>query len=328
MDNTPKPPEIKTYPFHPVANRFPMIEGDQFKAFCEDMRANGQREPILVWRAQIIDGRNRLAACETLGIEPWYDIKDDDYFENEERAIAYIISINIRRRHLTQGQLAALAAECAESFASAAKARQQATLKQNGTVSANLREREKPQLSANLREAEKGKATEKAAEAFGVSSRSVESAKKVKEKSPHLHAKVKAGKISVHAAVKEIEKTEKQKAEHAAAVDTYPADVQFKLKSSKYNPLIIRAKSIKEDGAALLKLAEGEMGAFIDINRLAASLEIVEAIVKAGRPHSACPYCRADRLDKKGCKACKSTGWVPKLIFDQAPPELKKGGAK
>jgi hypothetical protein len=49
---------------HPVADLFPMMEGDDFTEMVADIKANGLHEPI--WRAgtTTLDGRNRLRACE------------------------------------------------------------------------------------------------------------------------------------------------------------------------------------------------------------------------------------------------------------------------
>jgi hypothetical protein len=46
-----------------------------------------------------IDGRNRQAACELVGVEPRYAVLADD-------PVAYIISTNVTRRHLNNGQCA------------------------------------------------------------------------------------------------------------------------------------------------------------------------------------------------------------------------------
>jgi hypothetical protein len=57
---------------HPVANRFPSIDGDAFKALVDDIRKNGQRRPIALFQGQVWDGRARLDACRQLGIQPKY----------------------------------------------------------------------------------------------------------------------------------------------------------------------------------------------------------------------------------------------------------------
>jgi N6-adenosine-specific RNA methylase IME4/ParB-like chromosome segregation protein Spo0J len=98
---------IKT---HPAADALPLIEGPEFEALVEDIRVNGQRHKIIVdhtgeW---LVDGRNRKRACEQLGIEPAYERLPEG--TNIE---AYVISTNLKRRHLTESQRAIIAAEIA-----------------------------------------------------------------------------------------------------------------------------------------------------------------------------------------------------------------------
>jgi ParB-like chromosome segregation protein Spo0J len=58
--------------FHEVANIFPLMDGDEYKALVEDIRHNSQREPIWTYQGKIIDGRNRFRACKEVGIEPHF----------------------------------------------------------------------------------------------------------------------------------------------------------------------------------------------------------------------------------------------------------------
>ena len=58
------------YEYHEVANIFPMMSADEFSALVEDIRVNGQRQPIYIHDGKIIDGRNRYRACQQVGIEP------------------------------------------------------------------------------------------------------------------------------------------------------------------------------------------------------------------------------------------------------------------
>jgi hypothetical protein len=56
--------------FHPLANRFPLIEDDEFDRLVEDIRVNGQRDAIVLFEGRILDGRNRYRACLEAGVTP------------------------------------------------------------------------------------------------------------------------------------------------------------------------------------------------------------------------------------------------------------------
>lgn len=98
---------------HPAADLFPLIDGPEFDALCEDIRVNGLRDPIVrVWLENqgwfVLDGRNRLRACERVGVKPeWSNYGGDD-------PVAFVISKNLRRRHMNEGQRAMVAARLAK----------------------------------------------------------------------------------------------------------------------------------------------------------------------------------------------------------------------
>jgi hypothetical protein len=93
-------------PFHPLAGMFPLMEREEFDALVADIGANGQQEPIILYKAEVIDGRNRALACEQLRIEPDYDVLDIplDVEDVEAFLRAFILSANLHRRHLTAEQ--------------------------------------------------------------------------------------------------------------------------------------------------------------------------------------------------------------------------------
>jgi hypothetical protein len=89
------------YAFHPLANVFPLLEGGEFVTLVEDVRTRGLNEPIVLYEGMILDGRNRYRACSAAGAAPKYREMD---FASYDEARAYVISANIRRRHLTAEQ--------------------------------------------------------------------------------------------------------------------------------------------------------------------------------------------------------------------------------
>jgi len=92
---------------HPLADLFPMMSDPELRALAEDIKDNGLREPIKVTKdGVLVEGRNRLKACELVGIEPATEIVNGDIG-------SLIVSANIMRRHMTKGQVAILAV-CAE----------------------------------------------------------------------------------------------------------------------------------------------------------------------------------------------------------------------
>jgi ParB-like chromosome segregation protein Spo0J len=97
------------FPLHPAAELFPVMDEAAFAALVADIAAHGQREPILVLGGQVIDGRHRLRACEQLGLEPLVrqvSADDGDPF-------GLVVSLNLHRRHLSEGQRAIIAARLA-----------------------------------------------------------------------------------------------------------------------------------------------------------------------------------------------------------------------
>lgn len=82
---------------HAASTLFPLLRGAEFDALVKDIETHGQQEAIYRLRGAIIDGRNRLRACEKLGVKPW--IEDLDPEEHPDPH-ALVMSLNFHRRHL------------------------------------------------------------------------------------------------------------------------------------------------------------------------------------------------------------------------------------
>jgi ParB-like chromosome segregation protein Spo0J len=93
--------------FHPLAEIFPLMEGEALSALVEDIRKNGLKSQITLYEDKIIDGRNRWRACKELNL-PFGTKK-----LNGEDPLAFVMSENLHRRHLTKQQSALAAARAA-----------------------------------------------------------------------------------------------------------------------------------------------------------------------------------------------------------------------
>jgi ParB-like chromosome segregation protein Spo0J len=79
-----------------------MLPGDELAALAADIKQNGLRFPIVLDAEgkTLIDGRNRLKACEIAGVEPRFERL------NGEDPKAFIVSANLARRDMSKGQKA------------------------------------------------------------------------------------------------------------------------------------------------------------------------------------------------------------------------------
>ena len=155
--------------FHPLANIFPLIEGAEFDALVHDIRANGLRENIVLLDGAILDGRNRYRACLIAGTQP----RTVEYFGDDP--VSFVVSLNLRRRHLDESQRAIVAAKLANMRQG------------NFSKAANLPVSPVSQSSA--------------ADMLNVSERTVRSARTViDEGAPELVEAVEHGRVSVSAA--------------------------------------------------------------------------------------------------------------------------------
>ena len=111
------------YKVHPFADDFPMMSDKELDALGANIVANGLKQPITFWDADkgtprsqrlLVDGRNRMEAMERVGLDldrirsihrGQYSGKEHKKFIDGD-PVAYILSANVHRRHLTKQQVA------------------------------------------------------------------------------------------------------------------------------------------------------------------------------------------------------------------------------
>lgn len=187
-----------------------MLDAAAQDALRADIQAFGVREPVILFDGRILDGRNRYMAARDLGL----DFPVADFDGTEAEALAYVLSTNLHRRHLTESQRAAVAAKLA-----------------------NMK-RGNPEFSkpANLPDCATEVSQAQAAEMLNVSERSVRTAKTVLEHgAPELMAAVESGEVAVSA---------------AAAVATLPKDEQAAVVAEGPKAVKAKAKEVRDAKAA------------------------------------------------------------------------------
>ena len=99
----------RDFEVHPVAAMFPEFPPEEYANLRADIEANGVRFPVVVCGRWLVDGRTRLRACRDLDIEPPIEELDEG-----TDIVEWIVSANVRRRHLSTSQRAVLAAHLAD----------------------------------------------------------------------------------------------------------------------------------------------------------------------------------------------------------------------
>ena len=97
-----RPEATFTGEIHPFAAAFPRLSDDDSDALADDIAANGLQQPLILDQdGRLVDGINRLAACERAGVEPSFIVLPAGV-----DPIDWILSANVERRHLRTGQRA------------------------------------------------------------------------------------------------------------------------------------------------------------------------------------------------------------------------------
>lgn len=77
-------------------------------------------------------------------------------------------------------------------------------------------------------------------------------------------------------------------------------------------------RDIQKLRKAIEALCESRLGVHLHHQTIDGHLKRAWAELKFSAPYAPCCHCRA-----QGCKVCHKQGWIPKLIYDNVPGELK-----
>lgn len=86
---------------------FPPMTEAEFEGLKQSIAEIGLLEKIMLYEGQILDGKERYRACLAVGVEPQFE----DFEGDDEKALAFCLSANLYRQHVTPSQCAAMEAE-------------------------------------------------------------------------------------------------------------------------------------------------------------------------------------------------------------------------
>ena len=176
------------YRTHPAAEMFPRFEANDLRELAEDIKLNGLREPITMCEGKVLDGRNRLMACERAAVVPAFV-----ELPPGESPVAFVWSKNYTRRHLNTSQRAAAAMMMSELLSKEAKQR----MSRGGSLAVR-------QGVEIIPPPEIGRTRDKLAEMAHVSNRSISDAQMISREAPELVNDIRAGTLTISGAKKRI----------------------------------------------------------------------------------------------------------------------------
>jgi protein gp37 len=192
---------IKHYPefrgVHPACLAVPIVSEEEFRDIVADIAENGLLEPLIRKDGLLIDGRTRLLACYESNTE----IRVKDHVGHAD-PWTLVHEWNILRRHLTVGQRAMFADEWRRDEDRKAE-------KRHAELSGRPSKEKPPEM---LPEVRRGDARDKVGERVGVSGKSVDKARTIKEVLPQVAEQVRSGAMSLESGYKEARKAIHEKA--------------------------------------------------------------------------------------------------------------------
>lgn len=226
------------YELHPLCTFFPRMTGPEFDALRDDIKANGLKHPIVIHDGMILDGGNRYKACIESGIDPVFIEYDGQDISS------FVLSMNMHRRHLSQGQHAAIVS----SMQNWEKSHPSIKLSKDGCNVAPL-----------------STVADRAAQS-GASIRTQQMADKVAKADPDLAKKVAHGEISLPKALKKISP---EKQELKVVESDFQEESDYDPEQDQINELSHTINDLQEENEKLR--------AALAINQIPEGLEIEDA---------------------------------------------------
>lgn len=176
---------------HPAADLFPMLSECELVELADDIAKRGLTHAVVLTEdGVLLDGRNRIAACTRAGVKPHFTTYTGD------DPTAYVVSINLRRRHLSQEERAFLAVQLIKVYEDEGRKAMLEAAAIGGSSSPTA-VKGSAELHYPSKQDNSKRSAAKAAAQVSVAPRMVAQAKRIAEQAPDLISLVQDRKISI-----------------------------------------------------------------------------------------------------------------------------------
>lgn len=76
-------------------------------------------------------------------------------------------------------------------------------------------------------------------------------------------------------------------------------------------------------------ISDQSVGMWLNVEEFRMDMKNMRANIRMSKPHELCPYCMGGGKmmslegNEEDCSACRTLGWVPKAVWDEAPEQFK-----
>lgn len=326
--------KIGNYEVHPAAEVWPLLPPPEMDALCESVKARGLLEPIKLYEGQILDGRNRLMACESAGVKPRFEKlpKDTNPWD-------YSATVNGRRRHMeSASQRAAVVLSLLEDAGAWERLREEARSRGAASQTKPAPKSAKNSGRETLPTRPPVRPRDTLAEKAGVSDRTAQDVITVREKDPEAFERVKAGDLSANAAAKQVRANESAPAPSEFVLTDEIGRTVPKHLHEAWNEMVDAADALDVDlrnvqrdwtkarrhiEALAAQYKSALLGRFLrTVDAAVESVHQAAHVIRSAAPFAACWKC-----DGLGCNHCEKTGAYSVASKDSVERELGKKAA-
>lgn len=334
-----------TMDVHPAAKLFPMLEDDgpELQELANDIKKNGLRNPILTLGGMILDGRNRLRACEKAGVKPTFR----EWKEGGD-PFAHVWSLNGERRHLEPNQRAAIrlmvlknSEEWAKKNAEASRAAEE---KRRHSISESVKSQPRAEDGTMLPKPEDAApkpATQKSSEGWernrlaketGTSPATISRLQKVDRQDPEALQRIATGKQKLSDALRSMKPDRLDFTEVSATEgDRQRINMlrelvdELRERMKRFKEFVRHAHMQFNSGSdSGVSTAAREIGAWLVAHEQA--LAELEGMASRIRPMTVCRSCSGSRVSgDASCSSCEGEGFLTERPVEKSsdqPPML------